>query len=134
MVGDGLNDAPALASAYVSMSPASAADLTQNVADVIFLGDGLSSVRAAINASRIASRLVRENLALAIIYNLIAAPLAMAGHVTPLLAAVAMSGSSLIVTFNALRARGAARLDKLAHGASCFAPDPVATGPVRVAA
>jgi Cu2+-exporting ATPase len=106
MVGDGLNDAPALAGAHVSLSPISAADLTQAQADAVFLGDRLSPVLETIEISRRAHRLMRQNLKIALVYNLIAVPLAFLGYVTPLLAALAMSGSSTIVTINALRARG----------------------------
>jgi Cu2+-exporting ATPase len=111
MVGDGLNDAPALAFAHVSMSPSSAADLTQNVADVVFLGDRLEPVCAALAAGTAAGRLMRQNLALAAIYNVFAVPLAILGFVTPIVAALSMSGSSLLVTLNALRAARSARVD-----------------------
>ncbi|NIX77510.1 heavy metal translocating P-type ATPase [Microvirga terricola] len=105
MVGDGLNDAPALAAALVSLSPISAADLTQAQADAVFLGDRLAPVLATIDIARRAHRLMRQNLLIALVYNLIAVPLAFLGYVTPLVAALAMSGSSTIVTLNALRAR-----------------------------
>lgn len=109
MVGDGLNDAPALAGAHVSISPISATHLAQAAADIVFLGDSLSPVADSIALSRKARALMLENLWFAVAYNFVAVPIAVAGFATPLVAAAAMSGSSLVVTLNALRASKGAK-------------------------
>ncbi|WP_299615248.1 HAD family hydrolase, partial [Pelagibius sp.] len=103
MIGDGLNDAPALAAAFASLSPADAADVSQVAADIIFQGERLAPLVETLDTARASRRLVVENFALALLYNLIAVPIAVAGLVTPLIAAVAMSSSSILVTANALR-------------------------------
>ena len=107
MIGDGLNDAPALAAATASLSPATGADVTQAAADAVFTGKSLAPVLDLLVLTQKGRRVMIENFGLALIYNLIAVPLAVFGCVTPLIAAAAMSGSSVIVALNALRARRA---------------------------
>ena len=103
MVGDGLNDAAALAGAHAGMAPGTALDASQNAADLVFSGERLEAVVEAIDVARSARRRALENFSFAALYNLVAAPAAMLGFVNPFVAALAMSGSSLVVTLNALR-------------------------------
>jgi len=106
MVGDGLNDTAALAAAHVSISPASALEATRVVSDIVLIGKSLAPLGEAMDVSRKSVRRIRENFTVAAMYNAIAIPIALAGFATPLAAALAMSGSSIMVSLNALRLRG----------------------------
>ncbi|MCB1340765.1 MAG: cadmium-translocating P-type ATPase [Pseudooceanicola sp.] len=106
MVGDGLNDTAALAAAHVSISPASALDAARTASDMVLLGTSLAPIADACAIARAATARIRENFTIAILYNCVAVPLAIAGLATPLIAALAMSASSITVSLNALRLGG----------------------------
>lgn len=102
MVGDGLNDAGALSLAHASLAPGAAIDITQSASDAVY-GGGLEAIPVVLRVARKTRSVMRQNFALAAAYNIVAVPIAVTGHVTPLIAAIAMSLSSIIVTLNAMR-------------------------------
>ncbi len=104
VIGDGCNDALALACAHVSACPAGSTDLAQSAADIVLTAEGLAPIPAAIATARRAQAIARQNIGFSLAYNLVAVPMAVAGLVTPLLAAAVMASSSLIVILNAPRA------------------------------
>jgi P-type Cu2+ transporter len=103
MIGDGLNDAPALAAGHASLSPSTATDIAQTAADAILQGERLTPVLEVLVVARASRRMALQNFAIALGYNCMFVPLAVIGLVTPLLAAIAMSLSSIAVTANAVR-------------------------------
>jgi len=106
MVGDGVNDAPVLAAADVSAAIAAGTELARVSADLVLLGEGLAGITRAVETSRRLMHIIRQNLAWAVLYNLTAVPLAASGLLEPWMAAIGMSGSSLLVVLNAIRLLG----------------------------
>src|SRR5690606_13485859 len=103
MVGDGLNDTAALAGAHVSISPASALDAARTASDIVLLGQDLAPLADAVRMAVVSRRRIKQNFALSLAYNVVAVPVALVGLATPLVAALAMSTSSITVSLNALR-------------------------------
>lgn len=103
MVGDGLNDSVALKSAFVSISPANAIEITQNTADIIIPQNGVGGVLACLQVGKIAMKVIKQNLAFSLVYNAVTVPMAFFGLVNPIVAAIAMSSSSIVVVLNSLR-------------------------------
>ena len=105
MIGDGLNDTAVLAAAHASIAPSTALEASRNAADVVVLKDSFEDLPLVLHIARATRRLSQQNFAIAALYNAIAIPIALAGIATPLMAALAMSVSSLTVLLNAQRMR-----------------------------
>ncbi|WP_431285900.1 heavy metal translocating P-type ATPase [Humitalea sp. 24SJ18S-53] len=112
MVGDGINDAGALALAHAAAAAPGAQDLAQGAADIVLRGDALMALPAAIRAARRAQSLARQNIGFSLAYNLVAVPTAVLGLLTPVGAAAVMASSSILVILNALRAEGAGHMQR----------------------
>ena len=103
MIGDGLNDAGALSLAHAALAPGGALDIARTASDCVYASDTLEHIVDILEVARTSQKRIKENFGLANIYNIIAVPVAFFGLVTPLIAALAMSASSIVVTLNALR-------------------------------
>lgn len=105
MVGDGLNDTAALASAHASLAPSAALEASRSAADIVLLKDSFEDLPMVLRVARATQKLSKQNFSIATLYNLIAVPIALAGFATPLAAALAMSLSSITVLANSQRMR-----------------------------
>ena len=105
MIGDGINDAPSLQIADISISFNNASDIAQSISDIIIQGNKLSPIVQIIKSSNNSVKIMKQNLILSLLYNTLAVPFAMAGYIVPLFAALAMSSSSILVTLNSLRTK-----------------------------